>query len=100
MSKYVPEGFVYKGEVEETTVVEKPIHKPGYGWAWFGTMIMWFIVLVVLFWIIYYSLKPNFVLKNGTNEIDTGKVLLAAVITSIIVVIIIWLIKICTTKKN
>lgn len=62
------------------------------GWGWLGALILWFIIFTVLFWLIYYSLKPGFVL-NADGDVDTGKVLLASVISSLILVIIIWLIK-------
>lgn len=69
------------------------------GWGWLGALILWFIVFTVLFWLIYYSLKPSFVLQSGTNQVDTAKVLLAAVISSLILVIVIWLIKVAVTRR-
>jgi hypothetical protein len=71
----------------------------GYGWGWLGALILWFIVFTVLFWLIYYSLKPAFVLQNDSNQVDTAKVLLAAVISALILVIIIWLIKAAVTRR-
>ena len=62
-------------------------------WGWLGAIILWWIIFTVLFWLIYYSLKPNFVL-DGNNQVDTSKVLLAAVVTSVILVIIVWVIKV------
>lgn len=62
-------------------------------WEWFGLFVLWFIALTVLFWLIYYSLKPPFVLQFDGNQIDTAKVLLAAVISAFILIVIIWLIK-------
>lgn len=64
-----------------------------YGWGWLGALILWFIVFIVLFWLIYYSLAPSFVLQNNSDQIDTAKVLLGAVISALIVIIIIWLIR-------
>lgn len=69
------------------------VKSEGHGWRWLGALILWFIVFTVLFWLIFYSLKPSFVLQNDSNQVDTGKVLLASVIAAIILVIIIWLIK-------
>lgn len=69
------------------------------GWGWVGALILWFIIFTVLFWLIYYSLKPTFVLSNYSNTVDTAKVLLSAVISSIILVIIIWLVKLAVTRK-
>lgn len=71
----------------------------GYGWGWLGALILWFIIFTVLFWLIYYSLKPSFVLQNDSNQVDTAKVLLAAVISALILVIIIWLIKAAVTRR-
>lgn len=62
-------------------------------WEWFGLFVLWFIALTVLFWLIFYSLKPPFVLQDEGNQVDTAKVLLAAVISSFILIVIIWLIK-------
>ena len=72
----------------------------GYGWGWLGALIMWFIIFTVLFWLIFYSLKPAFVLQNDSNQVDTSKVLLAAVIASLILVIVIWLIKVAITRSK
>lgn len=66
-------------------------------WGWLGALIMWFIIFTVLFWLIFYSLKPSFVLTNGA--VDTGKVLLSAVIAALILVVIVWLIKAAISRK-
>lgn len=71
----------------------------GYGWGWLGVLILWFIIFTVLFWLIYYSLKPSFVLQSNSDQVDTGKVLLAAVISALILVVVIWLIKIAIRRK-
>ena len=81
---------------------EKPCAKGremGYGWGWLGALILWFIIFTVLFWLIYYSLKPSFVLQTDSNQVDTAKVLLAAVISALILVIIIWLIKAAVSRR-
>ena len=67
-------------------------------WEWFGLFVLWFIALTVLFWLIYYSLKPPIVLQSDGNQIDTAKVLLAAVITAFVLIVIIWLIKAAMNK--
>lgn len=64
-----------------------------HNWAWLGYLILWLIVFTVIFWLIYFSLKPAWVLKPNTNEVDTGRVLLAAIVSAIILVIIIWIVK-------
>ena len=72
----------------------------GYGWGWLGALILWFIVFTVLFWLIFYSLKPSFVLQTDSNQVDTSKVLLAAVIAALILVAVIWLIKAVISRKR
>ena len=62
-------------------------------WSWLGTLVLWFIVFTVLFWLIFYSLKPPFVLVTGSNKVDTAKVLLYSVISSLILIIVICIIK-------
>lgn len=76
-----------------------PCAPAGYGWGWLGALILWFIIFTVLFWLIFYSLKPSFVLQADSNQVDTAKVLLAAVIAALILVIIIWLIKAAVTRR-
>lgn len=70
-----------------------------YDWSWLAGLVLWFIAFVVIFWLIFYSLKPAFVLQSGTNQVDTAKVLLSAVIAAIILIIILWLIKFAVTRK-
>ena len=65
----------------------------GYGWGWLGALVLWFIIFIVLFWLIFYSLRPSFVLVSGGTAVDTAKVLLAAVIAALILIIIVWIIK-------
>lgn len=69
-----------------------PCHT-GSGWNWVAALIIWFIVFVIVFWIIYYSLRPAFVQQNGTATVDTGKVLLAAVLSALALILVIWLIR-------
>ena len=66
----------------------------GYGLGWLGMLLLWFIIFTVLFWLIFYSLKPSWAL-NADNTLNTGKILLAAIISAILLVIVIWLIKSC-----
>ncbi|MFK5970419.1 MAG: hypothetical protein QM487_09905, partial [Candidatus Marithrix sp.] len=82
---------------------EKPKEDPcgkvmGYKWGWLGALILWFIIFTVLFWLLLFSLKPTFVLKNYTKEVDTGKVLLSAVIAALILVIILWLVRLAVRR--
>lgn len=62
------------------------------GWGALGQFLLWFIILTILFWLVYYSLHPGFVMVPGTNTVDTARVLLAAVITAIVIILIVWLI--------
>lgn len=70
----------------------------GYNWGWLASLILWFIIFVVLFWLIFYSLKPSFVLQTDSNQVDPAKVLIAAVIASLILVAVLWLIKLVMMK--
>lgn len=69
-----------------------------YMWDWLGAALLWFIVFTVLFWLVYYSLKPSYVLEDD-GQVDTAKVLLAAVITAILLLIIVWLIKLALSWR-
>lgn len=60
----------------------------GYGWGILGVIIVFFIVFVVIFWLVFYSLKPSFVIDENTGEANTGKVLLASIVVSLIIIII------------
>lgn len=104
-----PMGSAPSVRVTETVVTEqcaKPVacgaHHQGYdmghGWGWLGALIMWLLIFIVFFWLVFFSLKPSWVLKSGTQEVDTAKVLLAAVIAAVILVIIIWLIKLAVSR--
>jgi uncharacterized membrane protein YhaH (DUF805 family) len=61
-------------------------------------LLLWFIVFVVLFWLIFYSLRPGFCSKRDSEEIDTGKVLLGAILAALALIIIIWLIA-CVCRR-
>ena len=86
-------------EVVQTKTVETPAHSNhGMGGA-VGSLIVWFFVIFVASWLVLYALKPSILLKKDSREIDTGKVLLAAAIISLVIIILIWLIKGCTSKR-
>lgn len=93
---------------ETTTVIREttaPIcnHEAGgfsRGWMYFGLLLVWFILFLVVFWLIFYSLHPTFVLVPGTQVIDTAKVLLYAFIAAIILIIIIWIIRAVTHRSG
>lgn len=71
-----------------------------WGWGWLGSIILWSIIFTVLFWLIFYSLKPAFVLQTDSNQVDTAKVLLAAVIAALILVAAIILIKFLINRSR
>lgn len=61
---------------------------------WF--YLFWFLVIGIIVWFLLFSLKPDFVQEtdhhdNATGELDQGKVLLWAVIISLIAVFLIWI---------
>ena len=65
----------------------------GNNW-WF--YLFWFLVIGVIVWFLLFALKPDFVQKedddyNHTGECDQGRVLLWAVIISLIAVFLIWI---------
>ena len=63
--------------------------------GWLGMLLLWFIIFTVLFWLIFYSLNPAFVQNENSGDVNTGKVLLASIVSSIILVIVIFLIYSC-----
>lgn len=66
----------------------------GYSMGSFALMLLWFIILIVIFWLIFYSLSPAWSL-NSDGQRNTGKILLASIISALVLIIIIWLIKSC-----
>lgn len=88
----VPTAEVEKCKDECHNPCEDPC-KTGWDWESFGIFVLSLIVLIVLFWIVFYSLKPPFVLQPDSNQVDTSKVLLAAVVSAFILVLLIWLIR-------
>ena len=83
-------------KVKDCIECDAPVEceKSAFTMGWLGMLLLWFIIFTVLFWLIFYSLKPAWAL-NADGSVNTGKVLLAAVVSSIILVIVIWLIKSC-----
>lgn len=70
----------------------------GKNWGSMSCFVVWFVVFVVLFWLMFYSLKPNFVVSADGTGLETGKVLLASVAGALVLVVIIWFIK--SSQKN
>lgn len=64
----------------------------GNNW-WF--YLFWFLVIGIIVWFLLFALKPDFVQKddyddNPTGDVDQGKVLLWAVIISLVVIFLVW----------
>lgn len=76
-----------KVSVEENKVNRK--------WSQLAAFILWLIVLTIVFWLIFYSLAPTFVLQTDSNDPDLSKVLFYAFIFAFILLIFIWIIKMC-----
>jgi hypothetical protein len=66
-------------------------HEHGYGYSSIGWAVLWFIIIAVIVWLIVYSLRPTWAL-NEDGELDTGKVLLAAIVIALIIVIVLYII--------
>lgn len=62
--------------------------------GWLGMLLIWFIIFTVLFWLIYYSLNPTF-LQSEDGQQNTSKILLASIISSLILVLVVWIIFSC-----
>ena len=67
----------------------------GNNW-WF--YLFWFLVIGIIVWFLLFALKPDFVQKedeedNPTGEVDQGKVLLWAVIISLVSIFLVWVFK-------
>lgn len=77
-----------------TLIVEKP---KSQRWSQVAAFILWLFILTILFWLIYYSLRPRFVLKPDDTEPDLSKVLLFAFLTALVILIFVWLIKLCVS---
>lgn len=70
----------------------------GYSWGWLASLILWFVIFLVLFWLVFYSLKPSFVMEPDTNQVDVSKVLIASAVVSLILIAVIFLIKMVVRK--
>lgn len=58
-------------------------------------ILFWVIILFLAAMLIFYLIKPSFVLKPGTEQIEWGKSSLASAVFALIGIIIIWLIMSC-----
>lgn len=79
-----------------------PEHCATGGFAWSGVawFVLWFIIFIVLFWLIYYSLAPTWVRVGGVAgaPVDTGRVLLLAVLSALVLIVIVWIVKWAVTR--
>lgn len=76
----------------------------GYGMGWgCGALIIWFIIIFVIAWLILFATKPNWVLRHpeadrtggswdNNREVDTGRIVIAAILIALIIVIITFII--------
>lgn len=80
-------------------------------WGGVGALLVWFLVIFAITWLILFLLKPKWIMKDCKKhddphghggdghgkkhheEIDTGKLILAAILIALGVVILLWLIK-------
>lgn len=65
----------------------------GNGW-WF--YLFWFLVIGIIVWFLLFALKPDFVQCDNDDhspdgKVDQGKVLLWAVVISLIAIFLIWI---------
>lgn len=85
---------------EDKSVVVAKTQMNGYGMtSGVGALIVWFIIIFIITWLILYGVKPDIVMNKDTNQVDIGKLILSAVVISLIIIIIIWLIKSFASKK-
>lgn len=82
----------------ETKTEEKVYKKQeNKRWSQLAAFILWLIVLTIVFWLIFYSLAPTFVLQSDANDVDLSKVLFYSFIFALIILIFVWVIKLCVT---
>lgn len=83
----------------ETAVVAPAAHEMKHevyraqysvGWGWFGTLLLWLIVLTMFFWLIFFTFPPAFV-KEG-DVVSNSRCLLAGFVVALIIVIIVAII--------
>lgn len=75
-------------------VCEPACEAESFGFGWLGILILWFIIFTIIFWLIFFSLQPEWAM-NADGSTNTSKIFLASIIAAIILIIIIWLIKSC-----
>jgi hypothetical protein len=68
-------------------------------WRPLAVLLLWFLVFTLLFWLIYVSVKPEFVLTSD-DQVDGWAALLAAAITALIVEVVVLLIKFAISYRR
>lgn len=58
-----------------------------------GIIIVWFFVFFVVIWLALYALKPSYIMKGKTKEVDSGKALLASALLALVFIIFIVVVK-------
>ena len=64
-------------------------------WSQFIYFILWLCLLTIVFWLAFYSLRPNIVLQSDSKEIDLSRVLFVSFAIALFVLVFIWIIKLC-----
>lgn len=95
-AQVVPIATLAPGPVVVEKVEVKPVgYRISEGWA---SLVLWFIIVAVIAWFVLYSLRPTWVQQRGadglpTGQVDAGRVLLAAIVIALIIVLIVWLLR-------
>lgn len=91
--------------VRESRVEVSPVYKQdkhcGGSWSWWGVILL-FLLFAVAFYFLYFALRPSFVLNqcddshswsedHQEGEINNGKLLGAAVLSALALVLVLWL---------
>ena len=58
-----------------------------------GVLIVWFIIIFVVVMFALYAIKPNKLTNDGCGTINTGMVLLTALIISLIIILIVYAVR-------
>lgn len=62
-------------------------------WVWY---LVWFFIIAIIVWFILYATKPTWVQTTNergehTGQVDNGKVLVAAIVIALIILLIFWI---------
>jgi hypothetical protein len=90
----------YKCEVPCEKKCEPVCEPRGYSvfnWGWCN-LLLWFVVIAIIAFIIIWAVKPSWALNkdaNGecTEELNGGKVLIAALLIALVIVLIIYFLR-------